>query len=117
MVGYAGGMKRQRESQRSGSINAQRLRMVEQFRRSGLTRQAFCQREGVPKSTLDWWLRKVADIPDKPAAVVFQEVSTDLTRTAVTAVWAMEVVSPEGWTIRSREALSGRDMADRKSVV
>src|SRR5437660_12466757 len=111
MVGYAGDMKSQREGQRSGSIRAsQRLRMVEQFRRSDLTRQAFCQREGVPKSTLDWWLRKVADMPEKPSAVVFQEVSTELARTAATA-WAMEVVSPEGWTIRSRETLSGRDIA------
>jgi hypothetical protein len=37
----------------------QRMRMVEQFRRSGLTRAAFSQQYGIPLATLNWWLAKV----------------------------------------------------------
>jgi hypothetical protein len=32
--------------------------IVEEFRRSGMTRTAFCSRRKIAMSTLDWWLRK-----------------------------------------------------------
>jgi hypothetical protein len=32
--------------------------MVEQFRRSGLTRTALSKQYGVPLATLSWWLKK-----------------------------------------------------------
>ena len=33
--------------------------VVESFRASGMTRKAFCHRNKIALSTLDWWLRKV----------------------------------------------------------
>jgi len=84
--------------------------MVERFRRSGQTRRAFCQSEGVAKSTLDWWLRKSKGRSRKKR-VTFREVPLVSTGIAADSNWAMEVVSPQGWTIRSRQALSVEDMA------
>lgn len=36
-----------------------RRRLVESFRASGMTRKAFCHRNKIALSTLDWWLRKL----------------------------------------------------------
>lgn len=36
-----------------------RRALVETFRASGMTRKAFCYRNKIALSTLDWWLRKV----------------------------------------------------------
>jgi transposase-like protein len=89
---------------------AERLEMVEQFRRSGLTRPAFCQQYGVPKATLSWWLRKTKQTSNLPVPVLFSEVRLEPKATAEHA-WAMEVVAPSGLTIRCREALSVRSLA------
>jgi hypothetical protein len=88
----------------------QRMRMVEQFRRSGLTRAAFSKQYGVPLATLSWWLTKAKRASSLPMPVVFSEVK--LTAPAVsTNAWAMEVVAPSGLTIRCREALAVHDLA------
>jgi len=53
---------------------AERLEMVERFRGSGKTRRAFCESEGVAKSTLDWWLRKSPERPrSRKKRVAFRE--------------------------------------------
>lgn len=88
---------------------AARRQMVERYRRSGLSRAAFCKLESVPLSTLDWWLRKSRKRTEPPAGVVFQEVSAPVL--GFDAVeWATEVVSPGGWRIRSREALNATEL-------
>jgi hypothetical protein len=38
-----------------------RRALVKLFRASGMTRRAFCSRNKIALSTLDWWLRKVRD--------------------------------------------------------
>jgi hypothetical protein len=89
---------------------AARLEMVERFERSGKTRRAFCESEGVAKSTLDWWLRKKTGSP-REKRVAFREVALVSTGVGITSNWAMEMVSPQGWTIRSRQPLSVDEMA------
>lgn len=81
--------------------------MVEQFRRSGLTRKAFSQQYGVPLSTLSWWLSKAKQLPSVPAAVTFRELKVIPTADPPEN-WAMEVESPSGLKIRCREALPVR---------
>jgi hypothetical protein len=88
---------------------AERLEMVERFGRSGETRRAFCESEGIAKSTLDWWLRKSKRRSGRKR-VAFREVAVVSTGGEAAGNWAMEVVSPQGWTIRSRQTLSIEDM-------
>jgi hypothetical protein len=38
-----------------------RRALVKLFRASGMTRRAFCSRNKIALSTLDWWLRKLRD--------------------------------------------------------
>lgn len=84
----------------------ERLQMVEQFRRSGLTRKAFSQQFGVPLATLDWWLAKTKPASGTPALVKFSEVKVIGSASESADKWAMEVESPSGLKIRCREALS-----------
>jgi hypothetical protein len=91
---------------------AARLEMVERFGRSGQTRRAFCESEGIAKSTLDWWLRKSkVGRQSRKKRVAFREVALVAAGGGTPGNWAMEVVSPQGWTIRSRQTLSVEDMA------
>jgi hypothetical protein len=89
----------------------QRLRMVEQFRRSGLTRAAFSQQYGIPMATLSWWLAKTKHASNLPVPVVFSEVRLEPPATESIKLWAMEVIGPSGLTVRYREALAVRDLA------
>jgi len=89
---------------------AERLEMMERFRGSGQTRRAFCESEGVAKSTLDWWLRKNKR-RSRRKGVAFREVSLVSTDIGTASNWAMEILSPQGWTIRSRQGLSVEEMA------
>jgi len=89
----------------------ERLQMVEQFRRSGLTRAAFSRQYGIPLATLGWWLAKAKRDSNLPAPVVFSEVMIPPLTSKPTFPWAMEIVCPSGIMIRYREALSGRDLA------
>lgn len=88
---------------------SQRLQMVERFQRSGMTRKAFAAQEGVPRSTLDFWLYVASHRPT-PSSVMFREVEVSLPA-AQPAGWAMEIESPEGLRIRCREALGGSELA------
>jgi hypothetical protein len=90
--------------------NEERLQMVEQFQRSGLTREAFCEQEGIPIATLGYWLTRIKRTSNKPAPVVFREVRLTSPIVPPTSSWAMEVISPEGLTIRCREALSVNEL-------
>ena len=88
---------------------AERLQMVERFQRSGLTRKAFAAQEGVPRSTLDFWLYVASHRPTPPS-VVFREVQVSLPA-AQPAGWAMEIESAGGLKVRCREALSESELA------
>ncbi len=83
--------------------------MVERFQGSGLTRKAFAAQEGVPRSTLDFWLYVASHRPNPPS-VVFREVQVSLPAAQPTG-WAMEIESAGGLKIRCREALSGSELA------
>ncbi len=77
--------------------------MVEQFRRSGLTRKAFCVQYGVPLATLSWWLSK-AKHTSSAAAVAFREIKV-IPTAEPPQKWAMEIESPSGVKVRCREVL------------
>jgi transposase-like protein len=105
-------METKRSTRRQNHASAaQRLRMVEQFRRSGLTRVAFSRKHGIPLATLAWWLAKTKQVSNLPAPVVFSEVVLPPLTAAATTAWAMEVVAPSGLTVRCREAIPVRDLA------
>jgi transposase-like protein len=89
---------------------AERLQMVEQFRRSGLTRAAFSRQYGIPLATLSWWLARTKRDSNLPAPVVFSEVMLPLAPAATSSTWAMEVVRPDGLIIRCREAFCAKDL-------
>jgi transcriptional regulator with XRE-family HTH domain len=59
-----------------------------------LTQRDFASRHGVGLSTLSKWLRVESETPSPP--VKFQEV----TLPNMTLRYAVEVVSPQGWTVR-----------------
>lgn len=88
-----------------GTLTAARLEMVKRFHRSGQTRGAFCESEGVAKSTLDWWLHKSKGL-SKKKELRFQEVAVVSSPIGRATDWAQEVISPEGWTIRFEQRLS-----------
>jgi hypothetical protein len=89
----------------------QRLRMAEQFRRSGLTRAAFSKQYGIPLATLSRWLARGKRASNLPVPVVFREVRLESPATEPINPWAMEVVGPSGMKVRCREALSVRNLA------
>ncbi len=76
-----------------------RRRSVEEWRslladqeRSGLSRLAFCRREGIPAPTFDTWKRRIRS----EAAFV------DLTPTPESTPWELEVTLPAGVVLRFR---------------
>jgi len=85
--------------------------MIEQFRRSGLTRAAFCQQRGIPLATLSWWLAKAKRTSHLPVPVVFSEVMLPPAAGAATSAWAMEIVRPDGLVIRLREPFCANEVA------
>ena len=111
-IRYAGGMENKAITRRQYRATAdQRLQMVEQFRRSGLTRAAFSRQYGIPLATLNWWLTKAKRASDLAVPVVFSEVVLAPPSETPNNAWAMEIVSPSGLTVRCREALPVRDLA------
>jgi hypothetical protein len=93
------------------ATTAARLRMVDQFRRSGLTRAAYCQQHGIPLATLAWWLARAKRTSNLPAPVVFSEIMLPPAPATATSGWAMEIVRPDGLVIRFREALGANEVA------
>ena len=91
---------------------AQRLQMVEQFRQSGLTRNAFSQQYGVPKATLNWWLKKKKHAATPPALpVLFSEVKLESPVRAFDTGWEMEIIAPSGLMIRCRRQFEAQEIA------
>ncbi|HEY3856706.1 MAG TPA: hypothetical protein VGO67_20155 [Verrucomicrobiae bacterium] len=72
----------------------QRQRLLAQFHKSQLTQHDFALQHSVGMFTLSKWLRLERDAV--PAKVKFQEVRLP----NPTSRWPIEVVSPQGWTVR-----------------
>src|SRR5271170_6472057 len=72
----------------------QRQRMLARFNESQLTRRDFANRHGVGLSTLSKWLRVEGEASSPP--VKFEEVTLPPPPLRHT----VEVVSPQGWTVR-----------------
>src|SRR5271165_6051777 len=72
----------------------QRRRFLEQFHQSEMSQRDFATRHGVGLSTLCKWLRLENEAASTP--VKFQEV----TLPNMPMRYAVEIVSPQGWTVR-----------------
>jgi transposase-like protein len=72
----------------------QRQRLLARFHKGQLTQRDFASRHGVGLSTLSKWLR--CEIKTAIPSVKFQEVTLPLTPLHN----RVEVVSPQGWTVR-----------------
>jgi transposase-like protein len=96
--------------QQNHATTAKRLQMVEQYRRSGLTRAAFSRQHRIPLATLNWWLAKTKRASNLPVPVVFSEVMLPPAPAAATSPWAIEFVRPDGLIIRCREAFCANDL-------
>ena len=108
---YAGSMEIKKATRRQNHMTAaERLQMVEQFRRSGLTRVAFSRQYGIPQATLSWWLKRTKSAANLPAPVVFSEVMLPPVPVATSGPWAMEFVRPDGLIVRCRDAFSTNDL-------
>src|SRR5580658_9561888 len=86
-------------SSKSGSrrrrwTTKQRQRFLARFHQSQLTQRDFASRHGVGLSTLSKWLR-IENEAVSPS-VKFQE----MTLPSMPPRYALEVVSPQGWTVR-----------------
>jgi len=78
----------------------QRQRLLARYHRSPLTQAEFAAQHGIGLSTLGKWLREERPVSHSPVPVSFQEVVLP----SVTSGWAVEVVSPQGWTVRLHAA-------------
>jgi len=72
----------------------QRQRLLARFHEGQLTQRDFAGRHGVDLSILSKWLRVESEAASPP--VKFQEV----TLPNMPPRYAVEVVSPQGWTVR-----------------
>lgn len=100
------GRKRQRRSS-----PAERAEILEEFHRSGLTRIAFCRTNNIAISTLSKWLYNAKHKNKVSAPVLFKELRVPQVPTVSMMGWAVEIVSPDGLVIRSRDALSLHDVS------
>lgn len=103
-------MESENTPKRNYRTRAQRGEIIEQFHRSGLTRIAFAHSQGIPISTLSKWLSAARHASKKTPPVLFREVRLPALPSSASQ-WAMEVVSPEGVTVRCREPLPVADVA------
>jgi transposase-like protein len=88
-----------REFMRSSGIRVRRdaeewREILRQWKGSGLSRVAFCRREGLAPTTLDKWQRKLRSNPE-PGFV-------ELTPSRGRGEWAVEVELPGGVVLRVR---------------
>jgi hypothetical protein len=97
-------------SKRNYRTAAQRAEIIEQFHRSGLSRIAFAQSQGIPISTLSKWLTSARHASKDASPVLFREVRLPIVPSSASQ-WVMEIVCPDGVTVRYREPLPVADIA------
>jgi transposase-like protein len=90
------------DSSKIGSVRRrltpeQRHQVLARYQESQMTQREFCAQEGVGLSTLIKWLHE--DRSTKGPPVRFQEVIMP----GGAPGWAIEVVSPQGWTVRCQD--------------
>jgi transposase-like protein len=85
---------------------ARRAELLRQFHESGQTRKAFAATHDVRLSTLGYWLtcENRKGLVGSAPPIVFSEVRLAEQQDKATN-WAMEIISSEGITVRSRETL------------
>jgi transposase-like protein len=87
----------------------ERAEIVRRFHEGRQGRRTFAQENGIALSTLGYWIRQERRkglVRPVSAPVQIQEVKVGMPRGfGLESSWAMEVISPTGLTIRSREAL------------
>ena len=93
------------------STPEERVEILETFRRSGLNRRAFSQTHGIALNTLNKWLTNARNGGTAPKPVLFRELKIQQAPLSVTMAWAVEIVSPDGLTVRCREALPLQDVS------
>ena len=76
----------------------QHQRLLARYHRGPLTQTEFAASNGIGLSTLSKWLRVERAGDESPPRVRFQEVVLP----GVAPGWAVEVVNPQGWTVRLR---------------
>jgi hypothetical protein len=90
----------------------QRRRIAERCERSGLSQSEFARRHRISLSSLQRWLSEARNAPKKVPASVFREVTVSpLPASAPSPGWAVEIVGPDGMTVRCRDGLSIEDLA------
>jgi hypothetical protein len=95
---------------------AQWRALVSAFAKSGLSRRAFCARQGVPVSTLDWWRKRLGVVPRAGASragsdALFVELSPPVSATSDTRdsvpAWDVELDLGAGVVLRVRRSAPG----------
>ena len=75
----------------------QRQQILERFHQGVLTLKEFSTQEGISKGTLSNWLREQREANSAEApAISFQELKLPQSG----ASWAVEIVTPQNWTLR-----------------
>jgi transposase-like protein len=98
-----------KQTKRKRFTPEERQDVLRRFRQSGLRQQEFVVQEGISKASLGKWLqaeRWPAKARVKP--VEFRE----LTLAQPGARWALEVISPQNWTLRVAQGISGQTLEE-----
>jgi hypothetical protein len=104
-------MKNQKRTKQRRTTLQQRIRIVEQFEQSGLTRRAFSKQSGIPVSTLGKWLKDTRSITNHPSPVILKEVTLPEVKPDFLMPFAVELTGPTGIMVRCRESLSVEALA------
>ena len=103
-------MNRERHARRHLK-REERQRIADLFNESGLTHREFARRHHVSLSSLQRWLSEARNRPRHGPAVVFREMTVPPPLAPLSSpAWAVEIVGPDGTTIRCREAWSREDL-------
>jgi transposase-like protein len=84
---------------------SQRQRLLARYHKGHFTQKAFAAREGIGLSTLLKWLHQ--ERANGQASVSFQEVVLP----DRSERWALEVVNPQGWTVRLAQAADAPNLS------
>lgn len=91
----------------------QRVAVVAEWERSGLTMNEFCQGRGINPSTLGWWRRELRRRGERKQAVELVEIRP----TGSDAERAVEVVLANGIRLRVPAGFEGRWLEEILAVV
>jgi len=92
----------------------QRQEVLQRFRQSGLKQQDFVNLEGISKASLGKWLQAEGrQAKARVKAVKFRELMLPQPG----ARWALEVISPQNWTLRVAQGISGQALEELLGVL